>query len=161
MYILKMGETMFYIPFWLYLIITVILAGFTISVRKLRFIDIQIIIMVIAVSMSCDMLLCKQFGLYNYVSEEYRGWYSFWANFVACPAFGLIFAKFIPSRRERAVLYIIMWVAFFTLFEAFILIPYGILYNHGWHTIPDSLIGYILALTLEYTYFRLLVKRER
>lgn len=151
---------MFFIPFWVFIVTTVILAGVATCFRKLRFIDIQVIIFVIAVSMSCDMLFCKQLSLYNYVNAEYKGWYSFWANFIACPAFGLIFAKFIPARRERTVFYIIIWAVFFTLYETYILKPYGILYVHGWHTIPWSLIGYVLALSLEYIYFNLLEKRE-
>ena len=148
---------MFYIPFWIFIAIVVILAGAAISVRKPRFIDIQIMIMVIAVAMSCDMLLCKQFKLYNYVSTEYRGWYSFWANFVACPAIGLIFIKFIPTLKIRVALYIVTWSIVLTLFELYILKPSGILYTHGWHTIPWSPIGYCLALILEYTYFKILL----
>lgn len=152
---------MFYTSFWIYIAVVVILAGATINVRKLRFIDIQVMIMVIAVAMSCDMLFCKQFKLYYYVSTEYKGWYSFWANFVACPAIGLIFLKFIPSLKLRVVLYIVTWSAVFTLFELYVLKPYGILHTPSWNTILYSPIGYFLVLTLEYTYFKILKKRVK
>lgn len=70
---------MFFIPFWIYVAVVVILALMTISIRRLTFVDIQVMIMVIAASMSCDMLFCKQFKLYHYVGMQmqYIGWYSF------------------------------------------------------------------------------------
>ena len=150
---------MFFIPFWIFFTVSVILAGATICLRKPRFIDIQIFIFVIAVSMSCDMLFCKHLNLYYYVYPPLRGWYSFWANLVAIPALGLIFIKFIPTRKERVILYIIAFSAAFTLIEVFILKPFGILYTHSWHSIPWSPIGFILALALEYIYYNNLEKR--
>ena len=130
---------MFFIPFWVFLVVVVILAGATICLRKLRFIDIQIFIFVIAVSMSCDMIFCKHLELYHYVYPTLKGWYSFWANLVAVPALGLIFIKFIPTKKERVILYIVTFSAAFTLLEVFILKPFGILYTDGWHTIHGHL----------------------
>jgi hypothetical protein len=152
---------MFYIPFWTYLAIMVILSGTTISFRKLRFIDIQIIIMVIALTMSLDMLFCKQFQLYSYVDIRYKGWYSFWANIVITPAAGLIFIKFIPSRWRRVVLYIAAWSIAHTLIELYILKPSGIVLYPKWRIFPWSTIGYILTLTLEYAYFEFIKKHIR
>ena len=149
---------MFYIPFWIYIAVVVAFAWAAIKVRKIRFIDIQVMIIVLAVSMSCDMLFCKQFGLYHYVSVEYRGWYSFWANLVACPALGLIYIKFLPSKFKGIALYIIAWSISFTIIELYILKPNGILETSAWRTIPWSPIGFVLALALETIYYKFLVK---
>ena len=152
---------MFYVPFWIYMGITVLLAGITIYLRKFTFIDLQVIIMIIAVSMCCDMLFCKQYKLYHYVdmTMKYVGWYSFWANVIAVPALGYIFIKFLPSSKKRVWFYMLAWAVAFTLLEIFILKPSGILHTSSWHTMPWSPIGYFLALVLEYIYFLQLKKR--
>lgn len=150
---------MFYIPFWTYLAVVIILACVTISFRKLRFVDMQIMIMVIAVTMSLDMIFCKQFELYSYVDIRYKGWYSFWANFVIAPATGLIFIKFAPSKRERVALYIALWSIVHTLFELYILKPFGIVLYPVWRIFPWSTVGYILTLMMEYAYFKQIEKR--
>lgn len=154
---------MFYIPFWIFFAASVILAGATISIRKLKFIDIQVMIMVAAVSMSCDMIFCKQLKLYHYVDMtlKYIGWYSFWANLIICPAIGLAFIKFIPSRTKIVALYIVIWSVMLTLLELFILKPYGILHYPSWRIIPWSTIGYVITLIWEYVYYRLLLKYYR
>lgn len=150
---------MFYIPFWIFFAASVILAGATISIRKLKFIDIQVMIMVAAVSMSCDMIFCKQFKLYHYVDMRYVGWYSFWANLIICPAIGLTFIKFILPRTKMVALYIGIWSVMLTLFELYILKPSGILHYPGWHIIPWSTIGYVIVFTWEYVYYKILEKR--
>lgn len=152
---------MFYTPFWIFFAVVVILAGATINVHKLRFIDVQIMIMVAAVAMSCDMLFCKQFKLYHYVDIQlqYIGWYSFWANLVICPAIGLIFIKFVPHTMRGGALYIAAWSVALTMFELYIAKPYGILHYPGWHIIPWSTVGYIIVFTWEYVYFKIVEKR--
>lgn len=147
---------MFHIPFWIFLGITFIIFLVAISIHKLNFIDIQIIIMVIAVTMSLDMLFCKQLSLYNYVNVEYRGWYSFWANFIITPAFAIIFIKFIPNGRRKITFYILMWSIFCTLLELYVLRPTGIVHYSVWEPFPFSTIGYVLVLVWEYAYFRIL-----
>lgn len=149
---------MFYIPFWIYFTVVVILAGVTIHFRKLRFIDIQIIIMVIAAAMTLDMLFCKYLELYSYVSVQHKGWYSLWANLVICPAIGLIFIKFVPSDRLKVTFYIVFWVIALTLFELFVTKPFGIVIYPKWHIFPWSTIGYIIVLIWEYAYFKILKK---
>ncbi len=141
--------------------VVVVLAGITVYFRKFTFVDLQLIIMIIAVSMCCDMLFCKQYKLYHYVdlTMKYVGWYSFWANAIAVPAIGLIFIKYLPLSIKRVWLYMLAWTTVFTLLELFILKPSGILYTPVWHTIPWSPIGYFLALALEYIYFLQLKKR--
>ena len=156
------GDIMFYIPFWIFFAVSIILAVVTISIRKLQFIDVQIMIMIIAVTMSCDMIFCKQLKLYHYVDMQlqYIGWYSFWANFIICPAFGLVFIKFIPSTLRKVALYIATWTAVLTLFELYIAKPYSIVHYPVWRIIPWSTIGYILVLTWEYIYYKILKKTD-
>lgn len=127
---------MFYSPFWVFFTVNVLLAGATCIVRKLRFSHVQVMIMVAAVAMSCDMLFCKQFHLYHYVTNQYAGWYSFWANLIICPAIGLLFIQFIPYKTKRIVLYIITWSIALTLLELFILQPFGIVHYPRWNIFP-------------------------
>lgn len=150
-----------YFPFWVLLLITLLIAGVTIAIRKLNFIDIQIMIMTVALTMSCDMLFCKQFKLYHYVSIEYRGWYSFWANLIIIPALGLVFIKFVPKSYKWVCAYIATWAVMGTLFETFISKPLGILVYSKWRIFPFSTIGYILVLTVLYVYYRILLKHRR
>lgn len=152
---------MFYIPFWIYAAAAAMMAAVAIRLRGLRFIDIQIMLMVIAAAMSMDMLFCKTLGLYTYVSEEYQGWYSFWANLLICPLLGLTFIKFAPSGLLKVAFYIVFWVLVFTLFELFIAKPFGILLYPKWRIFPWSTIGYVVVLTWEYIYFKILKKRIR
>ena len=140
---------------------TIVLAGAAVSVRKPRFTDLQVVIMVIALAMSCDMIFCKQLKMYHYVdmSLKYIGWYSFWANFIAAPALGLVFIKFIPSKVIRITFYILIWSIVLTFLESYVLKPLGILYTPVWRTVPWSLIGYFIVLVLESAYFRILERR--
>lgn len=55
--------------------------------------------------------------------------------------------------------YIAVWSAARTLFEQFIAKPFGILLYPGWKIIPWSAVGYVLVLTWEYIYFKLVEKR--
>ena len=149
---------MWYIPFWILFGTALILAGVSVAIRKLRFIDIQIMIMVTALAMSSDMLFCKQYKLYSYVNVEYKGWYSFWANLIIIPALGLVFIKFVPKSFKGVAAYIAVWAVIFTLFEIFVAKPYGILLYPGWRIFPYSTIGFVLAFTGEYVYYRILSK---
>jgi hypothetical protein len=149
---------MWYIPFWIYFVTTLILAGIAVAIRKLEFADVQLFIMMAALTMSCDMLFCKQYKLYHYVSSEYKGWYSFWANLITIPALGLVFIKFVPKSIKGVAAYIIGWMVAATLFEIFIAEPLGILYYPKWKVVPYSCFGYIIAFTVEYLYYRILLK---
>jgi len=146
------------IRFLIFFILVLILAGVSAAIRKLRFIDVQIMIMIAALTMSCDMLFCKQYHLYYYVSSEYKGWYSFWANLIIIPALGLVFIKFVPKTVKEVAVYIAAWTVISTLFEILIAKPFGILVYSGWRIIPYSVIGYIFAFTWEYVYYRILLK---
>lgn len=146
----------FFLPFWILIICSFMLALIAMIIRKPNFIDILIIIMVIAVSMSLDMLFCKQFELYYYVDINNRGWYSFWANFVMTPAFAIAFIKFIPIGKRRIAIYIIMFSVACTLIEMFIIMPAGIVIYNEWKPFPHSTIGYIIVLTWEVIYYKIL-----
>lgn len=138
--------------------IVLILAVAVISVRKLRFIDVNVMIMIVALVMSCDMFFCKHLHLYTYISIEYKGWYSFWVNLFTIPLLGLIFIKFIPKNIKRVVIYIIIWTMIGTAFELFIAKPLGIVLYPKWNVLRYSPIGYILVFSLVYIYYRLLLK---
>lgn len=153
------GSSMFYAPFWIYLTIVLMVDLIVIIFRKLKFIDILIVVMIIAVTMSLDMLFCKQFGLYYYVNINYKGWYSFWANFVITPATGYIFTKYIPHKNQWVMVYIIVWSVVHTLLELYILKPLGIVQYPKWKILPWSIIGYLFTLSWTYIYLRILKKR--
>ena len=149
---------MWNIPFWTFFASVLIIAGVVVAFRKLRFIDVQIMIMVAALTLSCDMLFCKQFKLYSYVSVEYKGWYSFWANLFMLPAWGLIFIKLVPKSTKGVAVHIVLGAVISTMFELFIAKPFGIVLYPGWRIIPYSPIGYVLLLTWIYVYYRILKK---
>ena len=148
------------IRFWSLFIIALILTGIVSTVKKMRFIDVQLIIMTAALALSCDMLLCKQFDLYHYISLDYKGWYSLWANIVIVPAWGFLFIKLLPKSNLGAALYITVWTLTSTLFELFVVKPVGVVVYHGWNIIPYSLIGFFLVLTWIYTYYRILISHK-
>lgn len=152
---------MWNIRFWIFFAIVLILAGVVISIRKLRFIDVEVMIMIAALVMSCDMLFCKQFHLYTYISIEYKGWYSFWVNLFTIPLLGLIFIKFIPKNIKRVVVYIIIWAMIGTAFELFIAKPLGIVIYPKWNILLYSPMGYILVFSWVYIYYRILLKHYK
>jgi hypothetical protein len=145
------------ITFWIFFAVIIIIAGAVVSVRKLRFIDVQIIIMVAAIALSCDMLFCKQYSMYTYINAEHKGWYSFWANTFILPAWGLIFIKFVPKSIKGTTVYIAAWTLISTMFELFIAKPIGLVLYPRWRIIPYSPIGYTLVFTWVYVYYRLLL----
>lgn len=147
---------MWYMPFWIFLAITVALACISAAVRGFTFLDTQLMIMIVALAMSCDMLFCKQFHMYAYVSQDFRGWYSFWANMVIVPSLGLVFIKFAPKSTKGVALYIAVWSITFTWFEIFIAEPYGIISYPTWRVFPYSTIGYVITLGWAYFYYQLL-----
>ena len=149
---------MWNIHFWTFFATILILEGVVVAVHKLRFIDVQIMIMIAALAMSCDMLFCKQYKLYSFVSVEYKGWYSFWANLFILPAWGLAFIKFVPKSIKGVAMHIAVWTVISTMFELFIAKPLGIVLYVRWRIIPYSPIGYILVLTFVYVYYRILLK---
>jgi len=149
---------MWYLPFWIFFAVSLIAAGISLVIRKPRFIDIQIFLMAAALVMSCDMIFCKQYHLYHYGLEGYAGWYSFWANLFIIPALGIVFIKFVPEGLKGVLIYIAVWTIAFTWFEIFVTAPLGILHYTGWKVFPYSTIGYIIAFSLEYGYYKMLLK---
>lgn len=145
------------LKFWTFFALTLILAGIIAKIRRLRFIDIQIMLMIAALALACDMLFCKQFKLYSYINIEYKGWYSFWANLFVIPVWGLTFIKFVPKSFKGAALYIALWTMISTIFELLVIKPLGIVLYFQWKIIPYSVIGYILLLVWIYIYYRILL----
>lgn len=82
---------MFYVPYWTMVAVFIVMALAAISIHKMTFIDSLVIVMVIALSLSSDMLLCKQFSMYYIVSVQYRGWYSFWSGLLFYPSLVISF----------------------------------------------------------------------
>ena len=133
-----------------------VMALAAISIHKITFIDSLVIVMVIALSLGCDMLLCKQFSMYHIVSMRYRGWYSFWSGLLVFPSLAITFLKFAPRSKYAIMLYIAIWSFALTLFELFIVVPYRISIYTTWRIIPWSPSVYLLAFTLIYVYHKFL-----
>jgi len=150
---------LFYLPFWTMTAGFFVMAIIGVARHKLTFIDSLVIVMVIALSMGSDMLLCKQFSMYYIVSEEYRGWYSFWSSLLVFPSLAIVFLKFAPRSRYSVMLYVVLWSFALTLFEIFFVVPYRISIYPKWQIIPWSPIVYLLAFTVIYVYHKFLEKR--
>lgn len=152
---------MFYVPFWTMVASFFVMALIGVARHKLTLIDslVIVIVMVIALSLASDMLLCKQFSYYYIVSIEFKGWYSFWSGILVFPSLAIAFLKFAPTSRYRVILYIAFWSFALTLFEIFIVVPYGITMYPKWKIIPWSPIVYLLAFTLIYLYHKYLKNR--
>lgn len=146
------------IRFWTLFALVVITTGVILAIKKVRFIDVQLMLMISALALACDMLFCKQFDLYHYISNDYQGWYSFWANLFIVPAWGLLFIKFAPKSNIGIAFYTVVWAAASTFFELYIVKPIGIILYHGWSIIPHSAIGFLLVLTWTYVYYRLMLR---
>ena len=150
---------MFYVPYWTMVAVFIVMALAAISIHKITFIDSLVIVMVIALSMSSDMLLCKQFSMYYIVSVPYKGWYSFWSGLLVFPSLAITYLKFVPRSRYAVMLYVAFWTFSLTLFEILIVVPYRISVYPKWRIIPWSPIVYLLAFTLIYVYHKFLKKR--
>jgi hypothetical protein len=146
------------IRFWILFAVILVTAGVVAAIKKLKFIDIQLMLMIAAFALSCDMIFCKQYSLYHYISTDYEGWYSYWANFFIVPAWGFLFIKFVPKGNTKAAVYIVMWTAASTLFELLVVKPLGIVQYHGWRIISYSTIGYFFFLIWIYVYNSILLK---
>lgn len=145
--------------FWTFFAIVVIITSIIAAVKKIRFADVQVMIMVAAFALACDMLFCKQFELYHYVNMAYRGWYSFWVNLFIVPSWGFLFIKFIPKTTRKVIIYFSVLIVISTLFELFVIAPLGITLYHGWNIIVYSTIGYAVLLILIYAYYKMILKQ--
>lgn len=148
---------MFYVPFWIMIAAFIAMGLVTISIHKMTFIDSLVIIMVIALTLACDMLT-SQFSMYFIVSEQYATWYSFWSALIIYPSMAITFLKFAPKSKYAVMVYVLLWVFGLTLFEISI-VPYIISVYVSWAIIPWSPIVYLMAFTLIYFYNQFLTKR--
>jgi hypothetical protein len=152
-------DSVLYVPYWTMVAVFMVMALVAISIHKLTFVDSLVIVMVIALSMGSDMLLCKQFQMYYIVSIDYRGWYSFWSSIMVFPSLAITFIKFAPRSNFAVAFYVIFWTLALTLFEMFIVVPYRISVYPKWQIIPWSPITYLVAFTVIYAYHKFLEKR--
>lgn len=151
---------MFYAPFWIMIAVFVIMAIVTIIIRGFSFIDLQVIVMIIAISLFFDMIFCKWLEYYSYVvTYQLKAFYSLIFCVIGYPAIGLIFLKFLPSSRKGVILSIVLWATALTLTELFFAKPFGIVHYVKWNIIPDSPIVYIICFVWEYGYYIILKKR--
>lgn len=149
----------FYPPFWILMAVFLLMAFITIKLHGFRFIDLQLVITIIAVSLVFDMVFCKWLDFYGYVvTTPTNSFYSLMFCLIGYPAIGLTFIKFLPSSKIGIVLSILLWSAALTIIEEFYAKPYGVvLYGH-WVIIPDSPIIYLISLSWEYGYYQTLKK---
>jgi hypothetical protein len=152
---------MFYIPFWVLMGVFSVMALVTIKLKGFSFIDLQVIVAIVAISLIFDMVFCKWLQYYSYVvTSQLKAFYSLVFCLIGYPAIGLIFLKFLPSSIGRIVMYIAVWSAALTLLELFIK-SYGIVIYAKWNLIPYSPLIYILSFVWEYGYYKVLEKRIR
>lgn len=156
---LNRGDSLFYFPYWTMVAVFMVMAVSVISIHKMTFIDGLVIVMVIALSMSSDMLFCKQFSLYYIVSVPYKAWYSFWSCLLVFPSLAITFLKLAPRSNLAVAFYVTFWTFALTLFEIFVVVPYRITMYPKWRIIPWSPIVYITAFTLIFVYHTFLEKK--
>lgn len=150
---------MFYAPFWILIAIFAAMAMLAIIIRGFRFIDLQVLIAVVAVSLFFDMIFCKWLEYYSYVvTYQLKAFYSLIFCVIGYPAIGITFLKFLPSSRKGVVLYIVICSAALTLIEI-IAKPLGIVTYVKWHIILYSPIIYFISFAWEYGYYKILEKR--
>jgi hypothetical protein len=121
------------------------------------FIDVQLLIMIAAFALACDMIFCKQFDLYHYIGFEYKGWYSFWANLLSS-RHGTDIYKVLTKSQLGIALHIVAYTAASVIFELLVIKPLGIVLYHGWDIIPHSVIGFIFLLIWICVYYRLMLR---
>lgn len=151
---------MFYAPFWILMSAFAIMAIVTIIIKGFHFVDFLTLVMVVAVSLIFDMIFCKWLQYYSYVvTTTLKAFYSLMFCLIGYPAIGITFLKFLPSSRRKIALYIAFWITLLTLIEIYFTRPYGIVIYPKWHIIPYSPIIYLISLTWEYGYYKILHKR--
>lgn len=151
---------MFYLPFWILMAVFVIMALVAIILRGFSFIDFQVLVAIVAVSLIFDMVLCKWLHYYGYVvTNQLNAFYSLIFCVIGYPSIGLTFIKFLPSSWKGVALSIAIWSAALTLIEIFILKPFGIVIYVKWNILPDSPIIFVISLTWVYGYYKFLEKR--
>ncbi len=147
---------MFYIPFWVLMAFFAVCALVSIKLRGFTFADFQLIVMIVAVSLIIDMVLCKWLDYYSYVTfDKMKAFYSLIFCVIGYPAIGLIFIKFLPSSGVKVVFYILVSSAVLTVIEILVA-PFEIILYEKWVIVPWSPLIYILSYTWIYGYYRVL-----
>lgn len=150
---------MFHVPFWILMAIFAFIALMSIKRKGFSFVDYQVMMAVVAVSLMLDMIFCKWFNAYAYVvNEPLRAYYSLIFCLIGYPAIGLFFLKFLPKSKKWIPYYIIASSIGLTLIELLVE-PFGIVLYSTWDIIPHSPVIYLLCYTAEYYYYEKMCKR--
>lgn len=140
--------------------IFIIMAAVAIIMRGFHFIDLQVVIAIVAVSLFIDMIFCKWLEYYAYVvTDQTKAFYSLIFCIIGYPAIGITFLKFIPQTWGRITLYIVIWTTALTLLEILFAKPYGVVLYAKWHIIPLSPTFYVLLFAWLYGYYKILRSR--
>ncbi len=74
------------------MVLLVILVLITVKLKGFTFVDIQLIVMIVAVSLILDMVFCKWLNYYAYVvTYELKSFYSLIFCILGYPSLGIIF----------------------------------------------------------------------
>lgn len=134
----------------------VVFALIVIRIKGFTFIDLQLVVMIIAVSFYFDMIFCKWLNYYAYVvNHDLKAFYSLVFCVIGYPALGIIFIKMIPSSKGKIILYILGNSAALTILEL-LTVPLGIVLYDKWRIIPYSPLIYVLSYTWTYYYYQIL-----
>lgn len=152
---------MFHGPFWILMAGFLIMALITIKFKGFSFIDLQLVIMIVAVSLYFDMIFCKWLEFYAYVEKtNVKAFYSIIFCLIGYPALGLTFIKFVPSSLWKVFVYTIAWSFGLTLLEILVT-PFEIVLYNKWKIIPHSPLVYFLSYAWVYGYYQILKKHIR
>jgi len=158
---LILGDYMLYIPFWILLIVLLVIVFVVAYIRKFDFIDVQLVIMVSLAAFVFDMTFAKWLRLYYYIDINYTAFYSLLACLFIYPSLGFIFYKFLPSQKEYIAGCVVVWLVALAVFEVYIVMPYRIVIYTGWIILPWSLLVYVLSFSWEYVCGKILSKHTK
>lgn len=138
--------------FWIITVIAVLTATVTVWIRQISFADIMAAIMVALLTLSFDMIFCKQLFTYYYVDKKFMGINSLIVGLLVFPSIAVVFNSFSPKGVGQVVIYIGIWTTTLTLLELYIAKPLGIVVYDEWKVIPWSPVVYILSFTWLFVY---------
>lgn len=144
------------IAFWMLLMITLIITGVTIKIKRYKLMDFIMTISLVGASGIIDKLLSGQFQLYYYVNYDYKLIYSSLYDLLIYPCYGAMFSLLMPSNRtyKSIFYYILSWTVFLTFLESVVVYPFHIIIYTGWSIFPYSPIFYLAGLTMAYIYYQ-------
>ncbi|APH06849.1 CBO0543 family protein [Bacillus weihaiensis] len=99
---------------------------------------------------------------YNHTLWAFRGITAEWLNhsiintaftFFICPIGLIIYLQRFPTQRKNQLIYISVWVAFYTIIEALFAHKEMYVYGHGWNSWFNIILNTIL-FTILYVHYR-------